>query len=441
MLFVVVDTLRADHTSLHGYERETTPTLEALAAQGLWCERAYSPSSWTMPSMAQLMTGQMRSSNRGQIHSAQVPIAETFSAADYRTGAVVANPLLNAEQGFARGFDSFEIREKNTPEGRRYGADSWPAPEVNRRALEFLDSVGDEPFFLWVHYFDPHDPYRPEDGIAFEPWDRQERREAFRAALPAEERGALSDEVYAQLEERIALYDSEVKETDSALAELLAALEESGRAETTLVVFTSDHGEGLWQRAPLADEAYDKPNAYFPRLYFDHGIMLHEEQLRVPLVLRGPGVPSGSVHEHAVSTIDLVPTVLARAGLSSFADLHGGDLCDGAPLARKELFAACSRSTSLTVDGRYRLHLPREHRLERGAQPELYDLASDPGETTPIEAPDRLPAMRGALERWMELFEDEGTAVPMSEAQRSILEDMGYTGGEADIGAPAAEED
>ena len=435
VLFVVVDTLRADHTSLHGYARPTTPTLEALAAEGLSCERAYSQSSWTMPSMAQMMTGQVRSSNAGQVFDWQLSLAQTLQANDYATGAVVANPLLNAEQGYARGFDSFAIRERGTPEGRQWGNNSWPAAEVNRHALQFLNGVGeDEAFYLWVHYFDPHDPYVPRGGQRYEAYAEPAREQAFRDALPPEQREELTPEVYAELEERIALYDSEVWEADQGLAQLLRVLEDTGRAEDTLVVFTSDHGEGLWQRAPLADEEYNKPNAYFPRLYFDHGIMLQEEQVRVPLVMRGPGVPAGRVIDSPVSTVDLVPTVLARLGVEPYRELHGGDLCADAPLERSELYAACSRSTSLTVDGRWRLHLPRPHRLERGAQPELYDLVDDPGETRPLDDPERERALRAALEHWMELFANEAGTVSYSDAMQALLEAQGYTGGEADTG-------
>ena len=264
------------------------------------------------------------------------------------------------------------------------------------------------------------------------------RREAFRAALPEEARGELTDEVYAEIERRIALYDSEVLQADRGFAAVLEHLEASGLADETLVVFTSDHGEGLWQRAPLPDETYDKANAYFPLLYFDHGIMLHSEQVHVPLVFRGPGVPAGERRGEEVSLLDVVPSVLARAGFRAPDRLHGRDVFDPATAPPRELFAVCSRGTTVTVDGRWRLHEPRDYRLERGVEPELFDLVADPGERAPVDDPARLATLRKLVALWRERHSGEqGAAAGISEEQRALLDSLGYTGGEADLGPPA----
>ena len=118
VLLVTVDTLRADHTSLHGYDRKTTPALDAWAEGGTVFERGWSMSSWTMPSMAMLLTGQARASNAGRIFDWQDTLAQLFQARGYRTGAVVANPLINPEQGYDRGFDDYQVFEKEP--GRRH---------------------------------------------------------------------------------------------------------------------------------------------------------------------------------------------------------------------------------------------------------------------------------------------------------------------------------
>ena len=140
VLLVTVDTLRADHTSLHGYDRKTTPALDAWAEGGTVFERGWSMSSWTMPSMAMLLTGQARASNAGRIFDWQDTLAQLFQARGYRTGAVVANPLINPEQGYDRGFDDYQVFEKE-PGRRHQGTNSWPAVSYTHLTLPTIYSV------------------------------------------------------------------------------------------------------------------------------------------------------------------------------------------------------------------------------------------------------------------------------------------------------------
>jgi arylsulfatase A-like enzyme len=391
---ITIDTLRADHTTLGGYERDTTPALAEWARGGTVFDRAFSASSWTLPSMSMLLTGQVQVNNEGRIFPKQAPLAETLRARGYRTGAIVANPLLTSERGFDRGFDHYEV-ETDAP----HGPTDWLAPGVTRRGIEFM-SKGREPFFLLLHYFDPHDPYLPIDGLAFEPFHSAERAQAFRRALPPDQRDLLTPEVVRGIEARIAQYDSEVLQTDRGLEELFDWMDAEGLTENTIVVVTADHGEGLWQRAATVGE---KPKeVFFPELYFEHGIQLYGEQVHVPLVFRGPGVPVGIRAETAVSLLDVAPTVLALLDLPRPRLMPGVALLPEVPASRGlPVYSICSRCRSVTVDGRWRLHQPRKYKLEQGARPELFDLEADPLELAPLDDPDREAELRGLIESWL----------------------------------------
>lgn len=443
LILVTIDTLRADHTSLHGYERDTTPALAAWARGGTVFERALSTSSWTLPSMSMLLTGQWQVKNEGRIFPAQRSLAEVLRERGYRTGAVVANRLLTGERGFDQGFDSYDLFA--TPgRGRVVG---WLADEVTDRAIAFLEG-GRRPYFLLVHYFDPHDPYLPAGGLAFEPWDRPERLEAFRAALPPEERALLDRETYRGIEHHVARYDSEVLQVDRALGRLLDHLERTGLAEETLVVVTADHGEGLWQRAANRGEPH-KDGVFFPQLYFEHGVQLYDEQVRVPLALRGPGVPAGAVHRESVSLIDVVPTALALLDVPAPAGLSGTPLLPLGEHPAGPVFCVCSRGTTVTLPGGLRLHQPRAYRIEKGIAPELYDLSADPLELADLAGDPRAPELTDVVLRWEELRAqvDWGAGeLPDREELERELGALGYAvddlmGEDAPQGAPDPSDD
>ncbi|MHC4376884.1 MAG: sulfatase [Planctomycetota bacterium] len=423
-----VDTVRYDHTSLADYALDTTPRLAAWAAGGTVFERTYSGSSWTLPSVAMLFTGRLRSTNSGDLPTSSPTLPDLTRYAGYRNTAVVANGLLSEEKGYARRFDGFQLYTPTEPHGRN----SWPGEAVVQAGLEGFDA-GDGPQFLWMWLFDPHDPYQPRRAERFEPFDSAERRARFEAALPAAPRMELDDAAYAGIEARIARYDAELREADRAFGRLLDGLAERGLAEDTLVAFVSDHGEGLWQRAKLEGEE-DKPNAFFPDLYFDHGVMLYEEQVRVPFALAGPGVSADQRRSEPVHLIDVAPTLVSLLGLDDPGTFDGLDLlgADAAALDRP-LASFTSRGASLLSDGRYRLHVPREYRVERyGAQSELYDLQRDPGEVEPLDDADLSTRLNASLDVLRDLGAQRGGTRTLTPAERRTLEDLGYVGGEAD---------
>ncbi|MBI4616854.1 MAG: sulfatase-like hydrolase/transferase [Planctomycetes bacterium] len=288
VLLVTVDTLRADRLGCYGYGAAATPVLDGLAREGVLFERCYAQAPVTRPSHATILTGLAPYAHgvRDNLFLALAPgvptLAEVLSGEGYRTGAVVsAEPLVSAS-GLSRGFDDYDDDLPAPAEGVRSHFRERRAVETTDRALAWLARAGEGPFFLWVHYFDPHADYDPP--------------EPFRSGHP---------------------YDGEVAYVDRELGRLLARIEETGAAERAIVVFTADHGEGLGEHG-------EATHAYF----------VHDSTLRVPLVIRAPGrLPAGQRVEPPVGLVDLFSTILALAGVEERPDVEGRSLV---PLARGE---------------------------------------------------------------------------------------------------------
>jgi arylsulfatase A-like enzyme len=388
ILLIVVDTLRADHLSSYGYARETSPRIaRLLAARGMVVEEAYSQAPWTLPSTVSYMTSRYPGEVLGEEMSAyglpagEPCLAELLRGLGYETAGFSANPALHAGNGFDRGFATF-YTPPATPDSMLLHAD-----ELNRRALPWLraHARSDRPFFLYLHYLDPHDPYdNPEvvDGRSpFFPGYRGALSGRFMHGVYTG-RIALQDpeQDHRHLE---ALYDTEIHYVDARIGELLHAIPEEVLAET-LVVLTADHGEELQEHGG-----------------WKHGQTLYEEQIRVPLVVRWDGrVPAGSRLAGPVRLLDLAPTLLAAAGDTAPESWQGTDLLAAwrgqAPLPRLPVFAQHLASGPLRaaaiVDGRklvlFNRNVPfapeddlQEHLwrqdLERLERIELYDLTAD----------------------------------------------------------------
>ena len=433
VVLVVVDTLRAGRTSLHGYERETTPSLSEWARGGAVFERAQAGSSWTVPSMAMLLTGRYRvGGGRALVRDGQT-MSKALSAQGYRTIGIVANPVLNELQGFDAGYESYDLIQGEDDDTDPLHIGSWTTGIVVEKALRWLREERDErPFFLYLHLMDPHFPYEPDDIEAFN-WRAGEtalRRGAYDARLREAERGPITDEEFSAVEKLQAAYDGEVLQVDRGLKRLFDYLEESGLMERSLVVFTADHGEGLWQR-PSNDGWVNTgrvENQLLSELYRGHGEQLYDELLWVPLVIRGPGVPAGSRDSRPTSLIDVYPTIFSLLDLSPPPGLQGAPLFGSSPAeGREELYSICSRGTTITEGGRWKLHLPSDRILDRGARPLLYDLERDPLERSPVDDEEVEQRLRAKLAAWTSLNRVEAEQLPLEE-QRQLLLQMGYVG-------------
>jgi arylsulfatase A-like enzyme len=359
VIVVVIDTLRQDHLATYGYARDPAPFLDQLARQGAVFE-GLSPSSWTKPAVASLLSGlhpvRHQVFDRYDRLSPEAPLlAEQLRRQGYHTLGASANGWVSPLFGFDRGFERFLMHKE------------MPGKALNRRLFPLLDRL-EPPFFLYVHYLDPHAPYNPEIG-----WDGQPLPAALRAEGPVTVADLDISHVRQLPAELLArakdLYDGEIREADEALRELVEHLARRGLMDSTVLVVTSDHGEELEDHGRMG-----------------HGQTLYQEVLRVPLVVHAPHRFHGGQRLGRASLLDVVPT------LSDWLDLKSEEAAlrpDGISLAPT---LAEGRAQSSTEPRAFLAHLDFEEgvglALLKGddklvlekARNELFDLRSDPEE-------------------------------------------------------------
>lgn len=379
VILVSVDTLRADHLSSYGHTRLTTPFLDRLAAQGVRFTQARSPAPWTLPAHTSLLTG--RSPLHHQVieddlrlDPATPVLPELFQRAGYATAGFVATLYVSRIFGFERGFDHFE--DFDLHDERRNLAGEVVASDVLDAARRWLAGLPPgKPYFLFLHVYDAHYTYDPPAPFATlfdrapEKGDEKYRNYAYYKKHPVE-----AD----QLAHQVAQYDEAIRYVDSQLEGLAGTLE--GRP--TRWVVTADHGEEFGERGS-----------------WGHAHTLYAEQLHVPLILSGPGLPARVVTQ-PVGLEDVAPTLARWAGQPLAAD--GLDLAPaiaGETLPERRFVADTSRFDTNRVS-----ILDRGLRLEwdlKGDRPELYDVVADPTERHDLATsrPDAVAALTLLLEQ------------------------------------------
>ncbi|HXH28370.1 MAG TPA: sulfatase, partial [Candidatus Polarisedimenticolia bacterium] len=432
VVLITIDTLRADHLGCYGYARQTTPRIDALAAQGALFTRAYTSLPRTTQSIASILTGKFPRDHGARglfstLSPVNVTLAEVLRDQGYDTAAIVSNMFLRPGRGFEQGFALYD----NPP--RRWDGDS--ADEVTSTALSWLrQRPSGRPFFLWLHYLDPHWTYRPSP-----PYDTLFEGGRTPPALPldrevAEGRLTKGQIIFqnrltpAQVDRVVRLYDGEIRQVDAALGPVLEAL---GRLNPPpLIVLTSDHGESLGEHG----------------YYFAHGEYLYQPTLHIPLILHLPGrIPPGLRSEALAQNIDVAPTILGILGIDRLQAVDGRPLLIPAPASadgRRWLRAAPGRTLvfaesdyqlihpenpryyipgpsgrwSAASDGHFKLiDIPRRS----GGLLESYDLQTDPGESRSLDAAGLPPGSYGRLLRELRSFADYGTG-PQPEPNPSI---------------------
>ncbi len=411
VLLVVLDTVSAEHVGLELPELGHTPHLDQLAREGVSFRRAFSTAPWTQPALASLFTSRMPSSHgvvriRHVLPESAVTLAEQLRAAGYDTAGFVTHRLLARKLGYAQGFSHWD-------ESHIRGHEGITSKQVTDAALAWLEQRrGDAPFFLFVHYFDPHfvyqhhpahdltagyaGPLRPGMDI----WKLREMREQLSSA---------------DVEYLVGLYREEIAFTDEQLGRLLGELRALGVEDETVVALVADHGEEFMQRG-----------------WIGHTNSLYDELLRIPFVLRLPRVWEPRREDVPVSILDLAPTLLAAAGLAPDAGAEGISLvpylgAGAPPVPAHDVFAEVSftspredvrREETVFQTALIRGDLKLVHDLAKRSF-SLYDRRSDPGEQSDVAASHpEAGVLRGALSAW--------------EAQRS--------GAPAALLAPSAEE-
>jgi arylsulfatase A-like enzyme len=385
VMVIGLDTVRADHLGCYGYHRDTSPEIDRLAAEGTLFEYAVSHSPWTLPSFATVFTSLYPTQHRaGFVRSSMgrgfPTLGTILSDNGYSTGAIINTAALNPVFGIDRGFEYYDV----VPISAGRVADG-----TTRAALEWIDAQGENPFFVFVHYYDPHLPFSPPApydtlfdpdysgplGSSFDPdFLPTDRMHGFEKMMALPERDK---------QHIVALYDGEIAFADRAIGDLLDGLQARGLRENTLVVFMSDHGE-----------------EFFDHGGFAHGHTLYEELLRVPLIFSLPGrIPARSRVPNMVRLVDIMPTVLALTGTETDARMEGRDLN---ALFRGEPAAGPPQAGALLVDEAFSegmLYGPEQksitaypykliRKMASGVEI-LFDLYRDPGETENLAAATR----------------------------------------------------
>ena len=361
IFLVTIDTLRADHIHCYGYADIQTPALDSLAREGARFAQAFTPSPLTNSSHTSILTGLLPSSHG--VGDFGVPLLEThptlaelLKGKGYHTAAFIGAVVLDSKTlapGLDRGFDFYDNFPANSQTKSRWDRLERRGEVVVRHALAWLTAHPTGPRFVWVHLYDPHDPYEPPAPYSQTYKDR--------------------------------LYDGEIAYADSALAKFITYLKTRGGYDNSLVIAVGDHGEGLGEHKEET-----------------HGIFLYDATTHVPLIVKAPGNKiAGKVVAAQVRTTDILPTLLDVVGISAPETLQGKSLApyfDGSETKDRMVFAETdyplrfgwSPLRSVRADGQKLIEAPR---------PELYDLRADPGEVNNVYAPenDSIKSLRAMM--------------------------------------------
>jgi len=425
-LLVTVDTLRADHLGAYGSELALSPNLDALAGESLVFTRAYSPASFTVPSIAALLTGRYPEelgiwSNESGLPGSTATLASRLRAHGWQTAAVVSNFVLRADAGLATGFDLFDDRLPQLEAVRRLP--ERVASDTTDAALAALDAcTARGRCFLWVHYQDPHGPYTP-------PAELRERYLARERAAPDGTRllpvrpdhvGAGGIPNYQALpgQREVAFYragyDGEVRFVDEQVGRLLAGVERRGLRRRALIVFAADHGESLGEGD----------------YWFSHGEHLTDVLVRVPLFLYAPGLPPGR-RDDVAALVDVLPTLLRRLEGEAPPGPGRDLLADGAGGRASTPYLATLGGSTVprhgVVAGDHKLVLSED---PGGERVELVRTGSDDADRQE-EAPELVASLRSLLETLQ-----RGLERRYAERRRSLsaedlrkLQALGYVSG------------
>ena len=340
VLLISIDTCRSDHLSSYGYPAKTTPNIDAVAAEGTLFRNVYSPIPVTLPAHCSILTGMnpprhgVHDNNEyGFTDGSQATLAQLLRARGLTTAGIVSAFVLNNRYGLNQGFSFYMDGMSPNPRDPMYSERN--GGETTSLALDFLQRNGSLPFFLFLHYYDPHTPYEPPEPFASQ----------FRADP----------------------YAGEIAFVDACIGQVIAKLKNLGLYDSTLLVITGDHGEMLGEHGERK-----------------HSFFVYQSALKVPLIVRLPGQKQGRVVEEPVGLIDLVPTICGLLHIKPPSPMQGVDLAacvkgkTGAPAGRSFY---CESLMATKYGGNSLLGLVQENwKYIQTTRPELYDLEKDPGE-------------------------------------------------------------
>jgi arylsulfatase len=448
ILLITVDTLRPDYLSLNGYDRATTPRLDAILAKGMYFEHAVSPIARTTPALASLLTAAYPHTTgvRTLTHSLRPDVktlTEVFDADGYQTLAVVTNQVLVRERELWRGFDTYDM-----------DGDTRSAAATTRRALSHFASLDpDKKTFIWVHYIDPHTPYHPDPAIAAvmdpgytgrfrfnfgnarQPGQPRNHHKQFPKDLPkriATHRNKLPNDVNAHIRR---LYAGDIRRTDVQIDRLVGAARKK-LGDDLIIVFTADHGESLGEHD----------------FFFDHGDYAYNAGTRVPLAIVLP--QSHPMHRVGrcsgwVSLTDVAPTLLEIDGRDpkalgaqtegrSLAACLKGKRLDDVPIFSESgdsfFFDFVRGRQKNGVPGRFRTVTLGDWKLiwtpfaSEEASWQLYNVADDPDEENDLHRADhpQFAPLKAHLDEWLARQPASDAQGSMSEQDLQALRELGY---------------
>ena len=351
IVVITIDTLRADHLGCYGFEPAQTPHIDRLADDGVLVEHAIAPTPITLPSHASIFTGLyppahgVRDNGRYRLPEDVTTLAERLKAEGYETQAFVSSMVLHHRFNLSQGFDGYDDELHGEGDAKMFHFQERSGERTMDRVVRWLSELRPSgsrpPFFLWVHLFDPHQPYEPPEEYA------------RHSPTP---------------------YDGEIASVDHQIGRFVDAMNDEGALDETILVFTSDHGESLGEHREAT-----------------HALFIYEATVRVPLIFRyPPRLPSGKRYGASASSVDVLPTVLGLAGLAPM-QTQGVDL-SGALAGTAEPPSITPYSESLHGELEFAmapLHGLRSGRWTyiRAPREELYDRVDDPGETRNLLAP------------------------------------------------------
>lgn len=414
ILFITIDTLRADHIGRIGH-KPITPVMDQIADNGVLFTRCISAESITAPSIASMMTGIMPHRIDFQYNAMTLKdnlftMAEILSYGGYETAGFPGASLVSSDYGFDQGFDTFV----DTFDRSKFETNYWrPAEPVTDDVLNWLQSRDKaKPFFAWVHYFDPHAPYNAHYGArAGQSFTYQELYALYIAQDPAK--------VHSQINDILNFYAQEVFYTDEQIGRIMQYLQTHALLENTMVVITADHGEELF----LHD------------LFHGHGRTLNDIVLNVPLIIRFPSKQfAGRRVDSVVRTIDVFPTILGQAGRPVPETAQGRSLLPLATGVEKGSRIAYSIREPLAFyqDGNAAAMTTPEWKYIafHNGPGRLFNLVEDPDEFIDVVDlyPDIVKKMKNSI--FENIFEDPGYIKPvepeLSGADSRLLNELGY---------------
>lgn len=446
VLFITVDSLRADHVSTYGYQRETTPRIDRLAKDGCVFEQTFAHACSTRPSFPTILTSSYPLMYGGyeRISENRTLISELFDDAGYRTGGFHSNAYLNPEFGYDRGFDTyydsmtqpgtmarlrqwvkgqldqdgivyetlaaaFDTAERHA--GANIGSAYVDADEITDRAIEWLQDGRASDEFLWIHYMDVHHPYLPppEHQLAFRNEPISERRAVQLRRKFIESPRKITDDEFADI---IDLYDAEIRFTDAEIGRLLNAADE--KWDDYIVAFTADHGEEFLDHGG-----------------FSHRATFYDEVMHVPLVIKDD--EHEGRREELVGLLDIAPTLIDYADIDPPEEFYGHSLYSLYNEDWSRRFVLGDWSPDGQGDGERRYaYRDREWKfIQREDREELYDLFDDPDEQENVvdEYPEVAAELRDKInehEREIDATSENLGDVHMDDEVRQRLRDLGY---------------